>query len=41
MIIPGLVSATFKTESPDYVLDALQNVRRRTPVRLWRERPCS
>lgn len=24
MIIPGLVSATFKTESPDYVLDALQ-----------------
>lgn len=24
MIIPGLVSATFKTESPDYVLDALK-----------------
>ena len=24
MIIPGLVSATFKTESPDFVLAALQ-----------------
>jgi hypothetical protein len=24
MIIPGLVSATFKTESPDFVLAALK-----------------